>query len=66
MMKEYTEFTTEQALKKVTAQNLSRVKQQIKTEDQWKMLRLSAVKHYINGVTICSERQLAKSLRSPY
>lgn len=66
MMKEYTEFTTEQALKKVTAQNLSRVKQQIKTEDQWKMLRLSAVKHYINSVTICSERQLAKSLGSPY
>lgn len=66
MMKEYTEFTTEQALKKVTAQNLSRVKQQIKTEDQWKMLRLSAVKHYINGVTICSEHQLAKSLESSY
>lgn len=61
-MKKYTEFTIEQALRKVTAQSLCRVKRQIKMEHHQKMLRLSAVKHYISGVTIHSEHQLAKSL----
>lgn len=66
-MMQYTEWTTKQALRKVAApkKNLPRVKQQVKTDHQQKMLRISAAEHYIDVITMsCSEHQLAKSLGS--